>query len=147
MIFTISSESYWTGLKPQKFPWLQGIKKILPSNVLFLCLKNLHKNQIIFGVSCVERSLHIQHNEGFRISDPPKNTGEDSEFRIHQRTQRSVQNFWSTKKHRRGFRISDPPKNTTKGSEFLIHQKTQERIQNFGSPKVHNERFRIWTPI
>ena len=68
-----------------------------------------------------------KHRRGFTISDPPSNTGEDSEF--------------LTPKQHRKFRISEPPNNTGEDSEFptpknigdsefLIPQTTQ-KIQDF----------------
>ena len=59
-----------------------------------------------------------KHWRGFTISDPPSNTGEDSEF--------------LTPKQHRKFRISEPPNNTGEDSEFL-------------TPKKH-KRFRISDP-
>ena len=78
-----------------------------------------------------------EHRRGFRISDPPNNTG-DSEFLISQTTQGRIQKFWSPKQLRR-FRISDPPNNTGEDSEFLIPQITQDRIQTFWSSKNTGE--------
>ena len=94
---------------------------------------------------------------GFRISDPPKNKGEDSEFLIPQTTQERIQNFWSPKQHRSGFRVSDPPNNTGEDSEFLIpkqHRRfrisdsqTTQEIQNFWSPKRQRRGYRISDPL
>ena len=48
-----------------------------------------------------------EHRKGFRISDPPKNIKNGSEFQIPQRTLQRVQNFWSFKDHYNESR-SDP---------------------------------------
>ena len=116
------------------------------------------KNQIIFGISCLERSLYSkrktiqnfwspkQHKEGFGISDPPRNAEEDSEFLIPQRTQRRVQNFIPNLEHRKRFRISDPLKWHTQGcwisdhlqrstKVFRISDLPLNRIPKFLSPK------------
>ena len=88
----------------------------------------------------VSRGPSIANERRFKISDPPNNPGEDSEFLIPQTTQGRIRNFWSAKKRGRGFRISDPPKNTTKGSEFYPQFRAQEKIQNFWSPKMTHTR-------
>ena len=87
------------------------------------------KNQIIFGISCLERSLYSKR--------------------------KTIQNFWSPKQPRRGFRISDPqttqgrirnfwsPKKRGRGFRFLIPQRTQQRVQNL----EHRKRFRISHPL
>ena len=89
--------------------------------------------------------LTPKQHSGFRISDPPINTGEDSEFLIPkkqrrgfrisdpQTTRERIQNFWSHKQHRSGFRVSDS-------------QTTQE-IQNFWSPKQQRRGYRISDPL
>ena len=62
-----------------------------------------------------------EHNEGFRISDPPK-----------------IQNFWSpTLTHKRIQKFWSPTK-TQKYSKFLILQRTQEKIQYFWSTEEHS---------
>ena len=74
-----------------------------------------------------------QHRRGFRISDAPNNTEEDSEFLIPQTIQERIQNFWFP--------------NNTGDSEFLIPQTTQERIQNFWFPKQQRRGYRISDPL
>ena len=123
--------------------------KILPSN--FLKIPQTTRERILnfWSPNNTEGDsefLTPKQHSGFRISDPPINTGEDSEFLIPQLTQERIRNFWSPKnkgedsefltpkQHRRGFRISDPPNNTGADSEFLIPQTIQERIQNFWFP-------------
>ena len=114
---------------------------------------------MIFGISCRETQNFWspeRHRKEFRISDPPNNKGENSEFLIPkeynegfrisdpQRAQQRIQNFWS-------------PKSTGKDSVFLIPQRfrisdpqqrhTKLRIQNFWSPtKTHKRMLNLWSP-
>ena len=121
-----------------KFSLFARNQKILPSYVLFL-----------FGISCLEiqnfRSYQTtqkriqnfwspknttkdseflilkEHNEGFRISDPPKY--DRNGFSISDTPK--IQNFWSpTMTHRRIQNFWSPTK-TQKYSEFLIPQRTR----------------------
>ena len=60
-----------------------------------------------------------QHRRGFRISDPPNNTGEDSEFLILKQYKRGlIQNFW-------------PPINTGAGIQNFWTPNWTQEIQNF----------------
>ena len=88
-----------------------------------------------------------------KISDPPSNTGKNSEFLIPQTTKERIQNFWSPKnttkdseflipkEHRKGFSISDPPKIQNFWSSTMTHK----RIQNFWSP-THKMMLNLWSP-
>ena len=82
----------------------------------------------------VSRGPSIANERRFKISDPPNNPGEDSEFLI-------------PKQHKEGFGISDPPRNAEEDSEFLIPQRTQRRVQNFIPNLEHRKRFRISDPL
>ena len=110
--------------------------KILPSN--FLKIPQTTRERILnfWSPNNTEGDsefLTPKQHSGFRISDPPINTGEDSEFLIPKKQRRGFR-ISDPKQHRRGFRISDPPNNTGADSEFLIPQTIQERIQNFWFP-------------
>ena len=73
-----------------------------------------------------------EHIEGFRNSDPPKNTTKGSEF-DPQRAQGRIQHFWpTTMTHKmiQNFWYSD----TQKDAEFLISYKDTEKYSEFLIP-------------
>lgn len=78
------------------------------------------RNQMLFGISCLERFLH-RNETRFQISDPPNKIEEDSEFSYH-------------------------PKNTKEDSEFLISHRRQERISDL-SKYTGKMTLNFWTPI
>ena len=109
--------------------------KILPRNFLMIPQTTRERILNFWSPNNTEGDsefLTTKQHSGFRISDPPINTGEDSEFLIPQTTQERIQSFWFP--------------NNTGDSEFLIPQTTKERIQNFWSPKqkYNTGRFSIF---
>ena len=145
-----SWERMWTQTPCIQLRWFQyhhgipGLFKILRFECWYVTSAHIFRNGMY------ERSQNFwspkQQRRGLRISDPPSNTAEESEFLTPQTTQERTQNFWSPKQHRREVRISDPPNNTGEESEFLIPQTTQERSQNFWTLKQHRIGLRISNP-